>query len=129
MLQFKNLTLRRGLKLLFEQASLQVHPGQKIGITGANGTGKSSLFALILNDLHADGLAVALLTIHKGKGVHLVNELQLTIGKDITILKPLDVNRSANHAMRIVSGEIRFHQVVSDQISFDLFRPIRSKDG
>lgn len=54
MLQFKNLTLRRGLKLLFEQASLQVHPGQKIGITGANGTGKSSLFSLILNDLHAD---------------------------------------------------------------------------
>ena len=54
MLQFKNLTLRRGLKLLFEQAAFQVHPGQKVGITGANGTGKSSLFALILNQLHAD---------------------------------------------------------------------------
>ena len=54
MLQFKNLTLRRGLKLLFEQASFQVHPGQKVGITGANGTGKSSLFALILDSLHAD---------------------------------------------------------------------------
>ncbi len=54
MLQFKNLTLRRGLKLLFEQAGFQVHPGQKVGITGANGTGKSSLFALILDQLHAD---------------------------------------------------------------------------
>ncbi|MDH3342221.1 MAG: ATP-binding cassette domain-containing protein, partial [Gammaproteobacteria bacterium] len=42
MIQFKNLSLRRGAKLLFEQASLQVHPGQKVGITGANGTGKSS---------------------------------------------------------------------------------------
>ena len=54
MIQFKNLSLRRGAKLLFEQASLQVHPGQKVGITGANGTGKSSLFALILDELHAD---------------------------------------------------------------------------
>ena len=54
MLQFKNLSLRRGAKLLFEQANFQVHPGQKVGITGANGTGKSSLFALILNQLHAD---------------------------------------------------------------------------
>ena len=54
MIQFKNLSLRRGAKLLFEQASFQIHPGQKVGITGANGTGKSSLFALILNQLHAD---------------------------------------------------------------------------
>lgn len=54
MLQFKNLNLRRGTKLLFEQANFQVHPKQKVGITGANGTGKSSLFALILDQLHAD---------------------------------------------------------------------------
>ncbi|MDA3870406.1 MAG: ATP-binding cassette domain-containing protein [Gammaproteobacteria bacterium] len=54
MIQFKNLSLRRGTKLLFEQASFQIHPGQKVGVTGANGTGKSSLFALILDELHAD---------------------------------------------------------------------------
>jgi ATP-binding cassette subfamily F protein 3 len=54
MLQFDNLALRRGPRLLFEQASLQIHPGWKVGITGANGTGKSSLFALIRNELHAD---------------------------------------------------------------------------
>lgn len=54
MIQFKNLSLRRGTKLLFEQAGFQIHPGQKVGITGANGTGKSSLFALILDELHAD---------------------------------------------------------------------------
>ncbi len=40
--------------MLFEQAGFQVHPGQKVGITGANGTGKSSLFALVLGELHAD---------------------------------------------------------------------------
>ena len=54
MLQFDNLGLRRGSRLLFEGASFQIHPGQKVGITGANGSGKSSLFELILNDLHAD---------------------------------------------------------------------------
>ena len=54
MLQFNKLALRRGPRLLFEQASFQVHPGQKVGVTGANGSGKSSLFGLILGELHAD---------------------------------------------------------------------------
>ncbi|HHO58764.1 MAG TPA: ATP-binding cassette domain-containing protein, partial [Thiotrichales bacterium] len=54
MLQFNALTLRRGLKLLFDDASFQIHPGQKVGLPGANGCGKSSLFALILDELHAD---------------------------------------------------------------------------
>ncbi len=54
MLQFNDLSLRRGQRLLFEHAGFQVYPGQKVGITGANGSGKSSLFALILDQLHAD---------------------------------------------------------------------------
>jgi len=54
MLQFDDVSLRRGARLLFEQAGFQIHPGQKVGITGANGTGKSSLFALLLGELHAD---------------------------------------------------------------------------
>jgi len=54
MLQAINLSVRRGIKLLFKDTSFQIHPGQKVGLTGANGTGKSSLFALILKQLHAD---------------------------------------------------------------------------
>jgi ATP-binding cassette subfamily F protein 3 len=54
MLQFDNLALRRGPRLLFEHASLQIHPGWKVGVTGTNGTGKSSLFALIRDEVHAD---------------------------------------------------------------------------
>ena len=54
MLQAINLGIRRGTKLLFEDTSFQIHPGQKVGLTGANGTGKSSLFSLILKQLHAD---------------------------------------------------------------------------
>ncbi len=55
MLHFDHLTLRRGPRLLFEDASFQIHPGQKVGLTGANGTGKSSLFALLLGELQEDG--------------------------------------------------------------------------
>ena len=51
MLQFDKVALRRGPRLLLENTSFQIHPGQKVGLTGANGTGKSSLFALVLGSL------------------------------------------------------------------------------
>jgi len=54
MLNFKNIAIRRGNRLLFSQASFTIHKGQKIGLTGANGAGKSSLFALLRNELHSD---------------------------------------------------------------------------
>ncbi|MFO7592753.1 MAG: ATP-binding cassette domain-containing protein, partial [Pseudomonadota bacterium] len=54
MIRFNALSLRRGPRLLFADACLTINPGQKVGITGANGCGKSSLFALIRNELHAD---------------------------------------------------------------------------
>jgi ATP-binding cassette, subfamily F, member 3 len=54
MILLRDLQLRRGIKVLFEQASLTFNRGQKIGVTGANGTGKSSLFALLLGELHQD---------------------------------------------------------------------------
>ena len=54
MLVFSNLTLRRGPRALLESASFSIHPGQKAGLTGANGVGKSSLFSLIRGDLAPD---------------------------------------------------------------------------
>jgi ATP-binding cassette subfamily F protein 3 len=54
MLKFRDVTLRRGGRVLFAGATFAVFPGQKVGITGANGTGKSSLFALLRGELHAD---------------------------------------------------------------------------
>lgn len=54
MIKLSQLSLRRGPRLLFEAVTLMIHPGQRIGLTGANGTGKSSLFSLIKGDLHAD---------------------------------------------------------------------------
>jgi len=53
-LSARDLTLRRGPEPLFEQANFTVFRGNKVGITGANGAGKSSLFAAIQGDLGAD---------------------------------------------------------------------------
>lgn len=54
MIQFKQLTLVRGLKILIQAASLQLHPGHKVGLTGANGAGKSSLFALLRGEMQLE---------------------------------------------------------------------------
>ena len=54
MIQFKNLTLRRGAKTLLTQVNLMINPSQRVGVIGANGAGKSSLFALLRQESHAD---------------------------------------------------------------------------
>ncbi len=54
MLRLSQLSLRRGARLLFSDADITIHPGQKVGLTGANGSGKSSLFALIRDEIHSD---------------------------------------------------------------------------
>ncbi len=54
MIQFKQLTLVRGLKILIQGATLQLHPGHKVGLTGANGAGKSSLFALLRGEMQLE---------------------------------------------------------------------------
>ncbi len=64
MLNLNQISLRRGPKLLFEDASFQVYPGQRLGLVGANGSGKSSLFALLLGELEADAGTLSI-----GKGL------------------------------------------------------------
>lgn len=54
LIQFKQLTLVRGLKILIQAANMQLHPGHKVGLTGANGAGKSSLFALLRGEMHLE---------------------------------------------------------------------------
>lgn len=54
MIEIKNLSLQRGNKQLLNNASLTIYPGQRIGLIGKNGTGKSSLFALIEGKISHD---------------------------------------------------------------------------
>ncbi|HEY6528016.1 MAG TPA: ATP-binding cassette domain-containing protein [Cellvibrionaceae bacterium] len=54
MIQLQNLGLQLGTKTLLNNANLTIFPGQKWGLIGVNGSGKSSLFKLLLGQLHAD---------------------------------------------------------------------------
>ena len=55
MITLKNIVLRRSAKLLLDSASVTLNPGEKVGLVGRNGAGKSSLFALLNGSLHEDG--------------------------------------------------------------------------
>ena len=54
MITLRNITLRRSAKVLLEAASVTLNPGEKVGLVGRNGAGKSSLFALLNGGLHED---------------------------------------------------------------------------
>ncbi|RBO84637.1 ABC-F family ATP-binding cassette domain-containing protein [Marinomonas aquiplantarum] len=54
MIQFTEVSLQRGTQFLLEEADLTIFEGQKVGLIGANGAGKSSLFAMIKGELQAD---------------------------------------------------------------------------
>ena len=54
MIRLSQVTLIRGTKTLLEDADVTLNPGDKIGLIGPNGSGKTSLFALLRGELHAD---------------------------------------------------------------------------
>lgn len=54
MITLKNITLRRGTRVLLDDASCTINPGERVGLVGRNGAGKSTLFALLNGTLHED---------------------------------------------------------------------------
>jgi ATP-binding cassette subfamily F protein 3 len=58
LIQFKDLQLARGTRILISGATFQLHVGHKVGLTGANGTGKSSLFAMLRGELQPEAGSV-----------------------------------------------------------------------
>ena len=54
MITLKNVSLRRGAKVLLDRASVTLNPGEKVGLVGRNGAGKSTLFGLFNGTLHED---------------------------------------------------------------------------
>ena len=55
MITLRDVTLRRGAKVLLDHVSATINPGEKVGLIGRNGAGKSTLFALFNGSLHEDG--------------------------------------------------------------------------
>lgn len=81
MIELKNASIRRDGRVLFSDVNLQIHPKFKIGLTGNNGTGKSSFFALLLGDL---GLDTGELVIPKDWQIgHMAQEIETS---DLTAL-------------------------------------------
>jgi ATP-binding cassette, subfamily F, member 3 len=60
MLSLNQVSLRRGVKLVLDQTSVTLQPGEKVGLVGRNGAGKSSLFSLLTNRLQSDAGEVAM---------------------------------------------------------------------
>ena len=54
MIRFSNISLIRGTKVLLEGADAVLNPGDRIGLIGSNGSGKSSLFSVLRGELHTD---------------------------------------------------------------------------
>jgi len=55
LITLRNLVLRRGAKVLLDRVSVTIAPGEKVGLVGRNGVGKSTLFGLLNGSLHEDG--------------------------------------------------------------------------
>ncbi|MGR2857235.1 ABC transporter ATP-binding protein [Erwinia sp. 1181_3] len=54
MIVFSSLQIRRGVRVLLDNATATINPGQKVGLVGKNGCGKSTLLALLKNEISAD---------------------------------------------------------------------------
>ena len=81
MITARNLGLRRGPRILFEQVNFTIHRGERVGIIGKNGAGKSSLFELILGRLHCDTGDLELV-----RGLEIAHVAQETPALDISAL-------------------------------------------
>ena len=94
MLQLKRITLSRGQKFLLEDASLLIHDGEKIGIVGRNGIGKSSLFKLIKHEI--DSIA---------------GEVELTNGTRISEIKQEIPHGNIPALQYVLSGDQALNEI------------------
>lgn len=115
MINLNNVTLRRGRDILLEDLSLTVHARQRVGVVGRNGTGKSSLFALLLGQLGADrgevqmptGLTVATVSQENPAGTRAA--IEYVIDGD-TELRQLEANLTRAEADQNVTRQADIHE-------------------
>ncbi|MCQ4348793.1 ATP-binding cassette domain-containing protein [Pseudomonas stutzeri] len=106
MIRIQNLILQRGPQRLLDGAELTLHPGQKVGLVGANGAGKSSLFALLRGELHADGGDCALPA--DWRIAHMRQEV------DTLECRAVDYVLDGDHNLRRIQAELEAAEVAHD---------------
>lgn len=106
MISARNLALRRGPRVLFDSASFTLNRGERIGITGANGAGKSSFFELILGNVIPDQgeLDVAL-------GLEIAHVAQETPALD---LPAIDYVLDGDRELRKIEADITAAEIADD---------------
>ena len=102
MIILENIALRRGQKLLFSDASATLQPGQKLALIGGHGCGKSSPFALLLDDLQADAGDIRGL-----RGLRISHMAQETETSDLTARD------------YVIAGDEALYQVLQDLAAAD----------
>jgi ATP-binding cassette subfamily F protein 3 len=122
MLALTNISLRRGRKVLIENASFQMHAGQRMGVIGANGCGKSSLFAMFLGELEPDGGELALDP--KDEIAHVAQESPHGSGSAV------DYVMDGDHELRAVQAAIAEGEAAADQPDLHLlYERMEAIDG
>ncbi len=106
MINARSVTLRRGTRVLFEEASFTLNKGDRIGITGANGAGKSSFFELIMGTLHPDAGDLTL-----PPGLEIAHVAQETPAVERTAL---DYVLDGDRELRTIQAEITKAEAADD---------------
>jgi len=122
MLALTNIALRRGRKVLFENATFQIHAGHRMGVIGANGCGKSSLFAMLLGELEPDDGELVLDT--KAVIAHVAQESPHGSGSAV------DYVMDGDQELRAVQAEIAKGEAAADQPDLHLlYERMEAIDG
>jgi len=103
MIILRDISLRRGSRLLFQDANVTIQPGQRLALIGANGCGKTSLFKMLMGELGADGGTVegmnGLRLSHMAQETHAssLSALEFAWRGDTTLARLTDALREAEH--------------------------------
>jgi len=112
LLNLNNISIRRGRKPLIENVSFQVHSGQRMGLIGANGSGKTSLLAMLLGELDAEDGELGL---HPNDVIaHVAQESPAGSGSALHHVMDGDTE------LREVQGSIATAEAVADEHNADL---------
>ncbi len=121
MIKMQNIALRRGARLLFEAASQDIYDGEKIGLVGENGSGKSSLFAMLMGQISIDQGNLAL-----PASMRISHVSQQTPDNEMSAL---DYVIDGDREFRKVQGDLAMLDGRHDQGSAELYSKMEDMDG